>query len=518
MSKDMTAEKTKELWEEAQKRARENFSDAYGVDEWEELDKYQREDCVHAEYEKLIKEENEANHFLSDAEKMRDFKELSKEEFLASYSYLTEAEYNNTAREMAVEIQNFYDEFTDEPDPPVVSQILTEMEQRGVPAVLASYAEDIADWQNSFKDELSRKEIEASNDVIRFLSVPTTQFTLYEDLTDINDSMLFDSETVIAVVTTPEGKEMSLEVRGDVRVSPYDNEGNACNETYRNYSEMPQDLKDAIKGGKLDEIAYVGNNNYFEVFYDRADVFVDNCSTVDTENHSPAEIYSLMADMINQIEGRDVVPPTLEVYSITAENGQYLQEDNTLGAEETRSIFYDRTEAENTLEMLNDTREECYVLLAETPAGLEYNNQTVPPASQNYTLYCGKLEYEVTPEVQKVLEGAMYWSHCEKLDSAELRIAEKPDSKYTPDEIAELRRSVEQAQFAVRDRMNEMEKLGVPNWVGNGALAFGKDNDLRVHYMSEFFEKSKYSKEGNEKIMAQREQARKKSGREHGDD
>lgn len=35
-------------------------------------------------------------HFLDDAEKMRDFYDLSKEEFLASYSYLTEEEYGAT--------------------------------------------------------------------------------------------------------------------------------------------------------------------------------------------------------------------------------------------------------------------------------------------------------------------------------------------------------------------------------------------------------------------------------------
>lgn len=34
--------------------------------------------------------------FADDVEKMRDFKELTKEEFLESYSYLTEEEYNAT--------------------------------------------------------------------------------------------------------------------------------------------------------------------------------------------------------------------------------------------------------------------------------------------------------------------------------------------------------------------------------------------------------------------------------------
>lgn len=37
-------------------------------------------------------------NFIDDEEKMRDFYELTKEEFLLSYSYLTEEEYDNTAK------------------------------------------------------------------------------------------------------------------------------------------------------------------------------------------------------------------------------------------------------------------------------------------------------------------------------------------------------------------------------------------------------------------------------------
>ena len=37
-------------------------------------------------------------NFLDDEEKMKDFYELTKEEFLTSYSYLTEEEYDNTAK------------------------------------------------------------------------------------------------------------------------------------------------------------------------------------------------------------------------------------------------------------------------------------------------------------------------------------------------------------------------------------------------------------------------------------
>lgn len=36
-------------------------------------------------------------NFIDDKEKMHDFFRLTKEEFLSSYSYLTEEEYDNTA-------------------------------------------------------------------------------------------------------------------------------------------------------------------------------------------------------------------------------------------------------------------------------------------------------------------------------------------------------------------------------------------------------------------------------------
>ena len=38
----------------------------------------------------------EHNNFIDDKEKMKDFKKLTKDEFMKSYSYLTEKEYDNT--------------------------------------------------------------------------------------------------------------------------------------------------------------------------------------------------------------------------------------------------------------------------------------------------------------------------------------------------------------------------------------------------------------------------------------
>jgi len=37
-------------------------------------------------------------NFLDDIEKMQDFRILTKKQFLQSYSYLTEQEYDNTAK------------------------------------------------------------------------------------------------------------------------------------------------------------------------------------------------------------------------------------------------------------------------------------------------------------------------------------------------------------------------------------------------------------------------------------
>ena len=53
-------------------------------------------------------------NFINDKEKMRDFKELSKEEFLSSYSYLTKQEYDNTAREMLKKLYERLKQIDDE--------------------------------------------------------------------------------------------------------------------------------------------------------------------------------------------------------------------------------------------------------------------------------------------------------------------------------------------------------------------------------------------------------------------
>ena len=50
-------------------------------------------------WEKEWNPEIEHSDFCDDEEKIKDFKKLSKEEFLSSYSYITEEEYNLTRME-----------------------------------------------------------------------------------------------------------------------------------------------------------------------------------------------------------------------------------------------------------------------------------------------------------------------------------------------------------------------------------------------------------------------------------
>lgn len=76
-----------------------------------------------------------AHSFTDDYEKMQDFRELTKDEFLASYSYLSENEYNATAYEIAQRLSEFS---ADAPE-----NIIAQMLNNGVPQVLEEYSKAI---------------------------------------------------------------------------------------------------------------------------------------------------------------------------------------------------------------------------------------------------------------------------------------------------------------------------------------------------------------------------------------
>lgn len=94
-------------------------------------------------------------------------------------------------------------------------------------------------------------------------------------------------------------------------------------------------------------------------------------------------------------------------------------------------------------------------------------------------LYCGKLEYEYfNYEIEKAIKGLIFWSY----------ILTKERKESSPDEEI-----IQTAEITLKDLMEDCEKLKIPNWVGNGAMQFGRDNDLRSVYIMDFFTKSKYS-------------------------
>lgn len=71
------------------------------------------------------------NSFFDDYEKMQDFRELSKTEFLASYSYLNEAEYEATVRDVSARLAEFM--------PVPADSIAKQIENYGAPQILEDY-------------------------------------------------------------------------------------------------------------------------------------------------------------------------------------------------------------------------------------------------------------------------------------------------------------------------------------------------------------------------------------------
>jgi hypothetical protein len=119
-----------------------------------------------------------------------------------------------------------------------------------------------------------------------------------------------------------------------------------------------------------------------------------------------------------------------------------------------------------------------------------------------YRLQCGSgspLHYDVTKKAEAVIRGAMYWSHCLMLDTREYeaakgnRAARGNESRYTEADLNELKHIIDNEQDTLYDLMSQMEELHVPNWVGNGAMQWAKDHDLREHYMQGFFTTSQYA-------------------------
>lgn len=127
-----------------------------------------------------------------------------------------------------------------------------------------------------------------------------------------------------------------------------------------------------------------------------------------------------------------------------------------------------------------------------------------------HTMKKGDKEYGLTNSQCKALEGAIYWSHCERLDNIEVdRLQEQVtelaykhqtdmipnnEASYIKQRLQQARDTVKEDELSLRDCMTKMQdEFKIPNWIGNAAIQWAKENDLRIHYMSDFFTKSKYA-------------------------
>ena len=119
-------------------------------------------------------------------------------------------------------------------------------------------------------------------------------FEPFEDLTNIQDSMLIDSDTEIARLTLDDSvvKYATLEVRGDVNIT-------YGGENYRTPSEFPEELKEVIRKNpncwdtECSGI-FVGNNNWFEAFlWDENNQYLTS-DCVDAENLSADSIKEML--------------------------------------------------------------------------------------------------------------------------------------------------------------------------------------------------------------------------------
>lgn len=157
---------------------------------------------------------------------------------------------------------------------------------------------------------VEQKVLESDREVLDFLNLMTPeilfsketpkdrlaaalQFYLHEDLTNMTDSMEFDSGTEIATLSFGDS-EASIMVCGEVRVTYKD-------EVYRQPSEFPEELKEIIRAGHVfdHEDVYVGNNNWFAIQFRDGTEWDPNDNIVDVEGLSKQEIFSLMWDALS---------------------------------------------------------------------------------------------------------------------------------------------------------------------------------------------------------------------------
>jgi len=150
-----------------------------------------------------------------------------------------------------------------------------------------------------------------------------------EELSDVRDSMEFDSGTEVACMKLKNGVEATITVHGEVSVywCPSGDFATTSSGTFREPSSFPEELKEIIHKGyameydfeendiqsevnwDCDKRVCVDNNNWFEL-YIRGN---HDGEVVDVGGLSRKEIYEMLAEHIEYYEGAKLVP-SYEVY------------------------------------------------------------------------------------------------------------------------------------------------------------------------------------------------------------
>lgn len=174
-------------------------------------------------------------------------------------------------------------------------------------------------------------------------------FYLYKDLSGVKDSMLLESNTVIAALEQNGETLATLEVRGEVSVE-------YKGQDYYSVREFPDDLKTLIAIDPYwqnNPDVYVSMNNWFELF----DTNSYKSDIVNPEGNSLKEVYELMADGLNALKEEAVLPISYDDFtSRGGETIDYTQDDLKARVESLNAISYYIPELD-----INGSAEELFI-------------------------------------------------------------------------------------------------------------------------------------------------------------
>lgn len=209
------------------------------------------------------------------------------------------------------------------------------------------------------------EQVYGSDFIIEGEGFPNTTgmtFNLYVDLTNIPNSMLLESGTKIAEITKGDDVIVALGVRGAVEVNYKDS-------TFYSANKFPENLKELIRTDPdwfENPDVYVKDNNWFEVFItgERSLLSI----SVGFANASPELIYETLADVANELYGREVLPLEYKKY---INDGGLINNETNLTVSKNNDVLNHETKLFG--EMLNDMGLELALTKEMADNGADYD-------------------------------------------------------------------------------------------------------------------------------------------------